>query len=278
MPVFRTLQELVYVRKKYSGDSLGLIPTMGALHKGHLTLIEKAASENEEVWVSIFVNPTQFNNPKDLEEYPIALNEDIEAIHSIRSNIQVFAPSVLEMYPEKAMADTYPLNGLDLVMEGAERPGHFDGVITIVSKLFSAIQPHRAYFGEKDFQQLQIIKNWVKNNAIPIEIIACPIIRETHGLAMSSRNSLLSKHAREEASFMYSTLKNCVEGNKTKKEIYDGIQTAFDARPNFTLHYALCVDEATLQEVDKIDKTLQQRLFIAASVEGVRLIDNIALK
>ena len=278
MPLFQTLRELNQVRKKYSDNSVGLVPTMGALHKGHLALIEKATQENEVVWVTIFVNPTQFNNSNDLKNYPVTLAEDVKSIHDVHPNIQIFAPSISEMYPQKAEANIYSFDGLDLVMEGKDRPGHFNGVITIVSKLFDTIQPHRAYFGEKDFQQLQIIKNWAKNNAIPTQIIACPIVREPHGLAMSSRNALLSKDIREEAGFIYKTLKRCTTGNKTKKEIYEEIEVAFNAHPNFTLHYALCVNEANLREVYEIDKSQQQRLFIAASVERVRLIDNIALK
>lgn len=278
MPLFQTLRELNQVRKKYSDNSVGLVPTMGALHKGHLALIEKATQENEVVWVTIFVNPTQFNNSNDLKNYPVTLAEDVKSIHDVHPNIQIFAPSISEMYPQKAEANIYSFDGLDLVMEGKDRPGHFNGVITIVSKLFDTIQPNRAYFGEKDFQQLQIIKNWAKNNAIPTQIIACPIVREPHGLAMSSRNALLSKDIREEAGFIYKTLKRCTTGNKTKKEIYEEIEVAFNAHPNFTLHYALCVNEANLREVYEIDKSQQQRLFIAASVERVRLIDNIALK
>jgi pantoate--beta-alanine ligase len=278
MPLIRTLTELQEVQNSFMSNACGLVPTMGALHKGHLALIEKALAENEIVWVSIFVNPTQFNNSEDLKNYPKVLSQDIEIIRSINPNINIFAPSTAEMYPRKVKAKTHAFHGLDAVMEGTDRPGHFNGVITIVSKLFDAIQPHRAYFGEKDFQQLQIIKNWAKNNAIPTQIIACPIVREPHGLAMSSRNALLSKAIREEAGFMYTTLESCATGNKTLTEIYEEIETAFNAHPNFSLHYALCVNETTLQEVSAIDKSQQQRLFIAASVEGVRLIDNIALK
>ena len=278
MPVFRTRKELVHVQKKYSRNSVGLVPTMGALHKGHLTLIEKAIQDNEEVWVSIFVNPTQFNNLKDLEAYPVTLKKDVDAIHSIRSDIRIFAPSILEMYPEKTVANTYPFNGLDLIMEGVERPGHFNGVITIVSKLFDAIQPHRAYFGEKDFQQLQIIKNWVRNENIPIQIIPCPIIRESNGLAMSSRNDLLSVQARNEAGFIYNALTHCANSKIAVPEMYAKIKKVFEKHPTFTLHYAVCVDETTLQEVSETNPNALQRMFIAATVEGVRLIDNIALK
>lgn len=278
MPLYRNVKEVHDIRGKKFAPPCGLVPTMGALHQGHLALIAKAKEENESVWVTIFVNPTQFNNPNDLKRYPSTLSEDVKAIYSIDPEIHIFAPTVTEMYPQKAEANTYAFNGLDLVMEGADRPGHFNGVITIVSKLFEVIQPHRAYFGEKDFQQLQIIKNWAQNNAVSTKIIACPIVREPHGLAMSSRNELLSKHARKEAGFVYQLLKECAALKNTKADIEQKIRSTFARHPNFTLHYALHVNEETLQEVFQFDSSQKQRLFIAASVEGVRLIDNIALK
>ncbi len=278
MPLYRNLEDVHYTRQKKSANQCGLVPTMGALHQGHLALIAQAQKENESVWVSIFVNPTQFNNPADLDKYPVSLAADVEAIHNIHPNIKIFVPSVSEMYPDKAEAMTFSFNGLDKVMEGADRPGHFNGVLTIVSKLFEVIRPHHAYFGEKDFQQLQIIKNWVNTTVIPTNIVPCPIVREANGLAMSSRNELLSKAARAEAGFIYTALKHCAESDMKKTEIYTHIAQAFAKHPAFKLHYALCVNEETLQEVFKIDSSQNQRLFIAASVEGLRLIDNIALK
>lgn len=278
MPIYWTLAELHHARKDEIGKTCGLVPTMGALHQGHLSLIEKALDSNECVWVTIFVNPTQFNKKEDLEKYPSDLMSDVAKIEKLDASIRIFAPSINEMYPNQVVSATHTFDGLDAAMEGADRPGHFEGVITIISKLFEAIQPQYAYFGEKDFQQLQIIKNWAHKHAIPTKIVGCPIVREAHGLAMSSRNALLSSHARLEAGFIYKTLQICVKQHKTKSAIYTCIGNAFDAHPSFKLHYVLCVQEETLQEVDVYGSGQRHRLFVAASVEGVRLIDNIALK
>lgn len=278
MPLYQNLEALHRERKKYLGNQCGLVPTMGALHQGHLALIERAQIENETVWVTIFVNPTQFNNPSDLHAYPVRLKEDVDAIHKINPNIHVFAPSIKDMYPKQVHAELHACNGLDAVMEGADRPNHFNGVITIVSKLFEVINPNRAYFGEKDFQQLQIIKNWVKTANIPTTIVPCSIVRENNGLAMSSRNELLTKATRAEAGFIYKTLEQCASNGMKKEAIYDHITNMFAKHPTFTLHYALCVDETTLKEVAEVNALDKQRLFVATSVEGVRLIDNIALK
>ena len=278
MPLYQNLEALHRERKKYLGNQCGLVPTMGALHQGHFALIEQAQVENESVWVTIFVNPTQFNNTSDLHAYPVCLKKDVEAIHKINPAINIFAPSVQDMYPKHVHATSYAFNGLDTVMEGADRPDHFNGVITIVSKLFEAVHPHSAYFGEKDFQQLSIIKNWVKTANIPITIVPCPIVREANGLAMSSRNELLTKTTRAEAGFIYKTLEHCASNYMKKAAIYAHIANVFAQHPTFTLHYALCVDETSLQEVTEVNPQENQRLFVATSVEGVRLIDNIALK
>lgn len=278
MPLYQNLEALYRERKKYLGNQCGLVPTMGALHRGHLALIEQAQIENERVWVTIFVNPTQFNNASDLHAYPVSLQEDVDAIHKINPTINIFAPSIRDMYPDQVHATSHAFNGLDTVMEGADRPDHFNGVITIVSKLFEVIKPNRAYFGEKDFQQLSIIKNWVKTANIPTTIVPCPIIREANGLAMSSRNELLTKTTRAEAGFIYKTLKHCASNGMKKAAIYSYIKIAFAKHPTFTLHYALCVDETSLKEVNEVNPQEKQRIFVATSVEGVRLIDNIVLK
>ena len=278
MPLYQNLEALHSVRQKYVGNQCGLVPTMGALHQGHLALINRAQQENESVWVTIFVNPTQFSQSADLDTYPADLMADVKAIHQIHPNIHVFAPPVEVMYPEQVRAKNYAFNGLDTVMEGNDRPGHFNGVITIVSKLFDTIHPHRAYFGEKDFQQLQIIKNWAKTANIPTTIVSCPIVRENNGLAMSSRNELLSKKRRSEAGFIYNTLEYCANSKMKKVDIYAYITNAFAKHPAFELHYAKCINETTLQEVPEVNAQEKQRIFIATSVEGVRLIDNIALK
>ena len=278
MPIYHTLKALNSARSTYKGDALGLVPTMGALHQGHLSLIAKAKRESEVVWVSIFVNPTQFDKKDDLNKYPESLVADVAAIHEIGADINIFAPTAKDMYPEGLVARAQILDGLDKQMEGADRPGHFDGVITIVAKLFEALQPHQAYFGEKDFQQLQIIKKWAKEQRIGTDIIACPIVREVNGLAMSSRNTQLSYKQRGEAGFIYEALLLCKNKSLNKDAVYDTISKAFATHPNFDLLYVFCVEEDTLNEVQEIATANKPRLFVAASIAGVRLIDNIALK
>ncbi len=278
MPIYHTLKALNSARSTYKGDALGLVPTMGALHQGHLSLIAKAKRESEVVWVTIFVNPTQFDKKDDLNKYPESLVADVAAIHEIGADINIFAPTAKDMYPEGLVARAQILDGLDKQMEGADRPGHFDGVITIVAKLFEALQPHQAYFGEKDFQQLQIIKKWAKEQRIGTDIIACPIVREVNGLAMSSRNTQLSYKQRGEAGFIYEALLLCKNKSLNKDAVYDTISKAFATHPNFDLLYVFCVEEDTLNEVQEIATANKPRLFVAASIAGVRLIDNIALK
>ena len=278
MPIYHTLKALNSARSTYKGDALGLVPTMGALHQGHLSLIAKAKRESEVVWVTIFVNPTQFDKKDDLNKYPESLVADVAAIHEIGADINIFAPTAKDMYPEGLVARAQILDGLDKQMEGADRPGHFDGVITIVAKLFEALQPHQAYFGEKDFQQLQIIKKWAKEQRIGTDIIACPIVREVNGLALSSRNTQLSYKQRGEAGFIYEALLLCKNKSLNKDAVYDTISKAFATHPNFDLLYVFCVEEDTLNEVQEIATANKPRLFVAASIAGVRLIDNIALK
>lgn len=278
MPLYHTLKALNSARSSYKGNALGVVPTMGALHQGHLSLIAKATRENEVVWVTIFVNPTQFDKKDDLDKYPESLVADVAAIHEISPDIHIFAPTASDMYPEGLAARAQTLDGLDKLMEGADRPGHFDGVITIVAKLFEALQPHQAYFGEKDFQQLQVVKKWVKNQHIPTRIVPCPIVREANGLAMSSRNAQLSPKQREEAGFIYKAMLHCKNNCLDKATVYSAIKQAFEAHPNFDLLYVLCAEEDSLKEVQELAAANKPRLFVAASIAGVRLIDNIALK
>ncbi|HRN98664.1 MAG TPA: pantoate--beta-alanine ligase, partial [Flavobacterium sp.] len=188
------------------GKSIGFVPTMGALHQGHLSLINNSLQENDVTVVSIFVNPTQFNNADDLAKYPRTLDADVAKIKSISPEVIVFAPSVDDMYPQKTQSDQFDFDGLEHQMEGRFRPGHFDGVGTIVKRLFEIVKPTRAYFGEKDFQQLQIVRKLVSKYKIPVQIVGCPIHREPNGLAMSSRNERLSAQQREQASFIYKVL------------------------------------------------------------------------
>ena len=261
-----------------NGD-IGLVPTMGALHRGHLALVQRAMAENAEVVVSIFVNPTQFDNPDDLEKYPKRLDSDLNLLRELADNLVVFAPSVEEMYGEDIQSRSYNFEGLENVMEGLHRPGHFNGVGTIVEALFRLIKPKRAYFGEKDFQQLQIIRKLVATQGLPVSIIGCPIVRESGGLALSSRNRRLSDRLRKEATFIYKTLKAAKKkfGTKSAAYVLNWIRQQFRAHPHLNLEYAEIADVDTLTPVLRKKKDRKYRAFIAAYANGVRLIDNIAL-
>ena len=258
--------------------SFGFVPTMGALHSGHLSLIERAKKENNFVIASIFVNPTQFDKKEDLDKYPNPIESDLELLSAVECDF-VFIPSVDEMYDTKIKSETFDFNGLDKVMEGAFREGHFDGVGTIVKKFFEIIQPQKAYFGEKDFQQLQIIKLMVKKNNLPIQIIPCDIYREKDGLAMSSRNSRLSAISRQAAPFIYQTLVNC-KNLIEKRNINDvkiTVKTQFKNNSDLELEYFEIADITTLTPTKHIDKNKKYRAFIAVRAGSIRLIDNIAL-
>ncbi|MBD1260305.1 pantoate--beta-alanine ligase [Maribacter polysiphoniae] len=260
-------------------DSLGLVPTMGALHIGHAALVERAVQENSVVVVSIFVNPTQFNNPEDLENYPQTLTADLDILEKIANHIIVFAPNIQEMYAENVTSTTYDFDGLDKVMEGAFREGHFDGVGTIVEALLTLVKPTRAYFGEKDYQQLQIIKKLTEIRHIPVEIVGCPIVREENGLAFSSRNERLTENMRKEASFIYRTLTTAKKKFGTESAVYvtEWVTKQFEEHPELELEYIAIAQADTLKPVVKKQKNKKYRAFIAVYTEGVRLIDNIAL-
>ena len=281
MNVLETKEDVLQFRSDLlkNGDELGLVPTMGALHEGHLELVRRACAENDTVLVSVFVNPTQFNNPDDLEKYPRTLGEDLEKLRTLPCDIHVFAPGVSEMYGSDISAHQYDFKGMAEVMEGAFRPGHFDGVGTIVEALLRLILPQRAYFGEKDYQQLQIIRQLAQQQQIPVEIIACPIVRESDGLAMSSRNRLLPKRLRNEAGFIFQTLKaaKTLFGMKSASEVKDYVRAAFEEHPDLELEYIEIADSETLQPVSRKQKNKKYRAFIAAYLGEVRLIDNIAL-
>ncbi|WP_159302349.1 pantoate--beta-alanine ligase [Maribacter litoralis] len=262
-----------------SSLNLGLVPTMGALHQGHASLIKKAVSENDKVVVSIFVNPTQFNNLEDLNKYPKTLDADLLLISEISEDIIVFTPDVSEIYPETVIPKIYDFEGLDKVMEGEFRDDHFNGVGTIVEELLIVVHPTKAYFGEKDFQQLRIIQKLTEIRQIPVEIIGCEIVREDHGLAMSSRNERLSKEIRQKAAFIYETLKTAKNkfGTDNVLNIKDWVVNEFKRTNDFELEYFDITDVETLTPVtDKINN-IKYRAFIAVYVENVRLIDNIAL-
>ncbi len=258
--------------------SIGFIPTMGALHKGHLSLIEKANNENDISVVSIFVNPTQFDKKEDLRSYPRTIEEDLALLQTIKCDV-VFVPSVSEIYDDNINALHFDFDGLEFEMEGKHRKGHFDGVGTIVKRFFEIVKPLKAYFGEKDFQQLQIIKKLVEKYRIPVQIIGCEIYREPDGLAMSSRNVRLTKAQRKEAPFIYKTLMKAKE--KLKK---DSIQTVikwvegeFKKNAVLQLEYFEIAHSKTLKPVRRKSKKASYRGFIAAFAGDIRLIDNIAL-
>lgn len=252
---------------------------MGALHAGHLSLIEASLKQNQITIVSIFVNPTQFNNAEDLEKYPRNLQKDIDLIEEISSEIVIFAPSVSDIYGENPKSEEFDFGGIDSVMEGAHRPGHFNGVGTIVKKLFEITSANYAYFGEKDYQQLCIIQKLVEVLKLNIKIIPCPTLRESNGLAMSSRNLRLSPEMREKASFIYQSLISAREifAEKDAQPTKDFIENLYENNPDFALEYFSIARQDNLQPVKEKEKDTQYRAFIATYAEGVRLIDNIPL-
>ena len=264
---------------KNQGKTIGLAPTMGALHEGHLSLINKAKEENDIAVVSIFVNPTQFNNPTDLEKYPRTLTADVEKISEYSEEVIIFAPSVSDIYGEEVLAQPFDFAGLDKVMEGSSRPRHFDGVGTIVKKLFEIVMPDRAYFGEKDYQQLLIIQQMVRQTGLPVTIVPCPIVRNSEGLALSSRNTLLSDAMRQRASFIYRTLLTAKErfATHTPAEVETWVVDTFAKESDFTLEYFTITDAHNLQHITTKEAGKEYRAFIVVYAEGVRLIDNISL-
>ena len=264
---------------KFQNKSVGFVPTMGALHEGHLSLVESSLNENDTTVVSIFVNPTQFDNNADLEHYPTDLAGDIALLKKSSEAIIIFAPDSSEIYDDEVQSREYDLNGLDQVMEGSFRKGHFEGVATIVQLLLEAVKPQRAYFGEKDFQQLQIIRLLVKQLGLNVEIRACPISRETNGLARSSRNERLSPLLRNRAGVIFQTLQTVKKkfGTVNAEELKDWVIKRFDDQEDFELEYFEIADVDTLTPLTEIKKNLKYRGFIAVYAESVRLIDNMAL-
>lgn len=281
MHVFKTKKELSsYISSRnFHANNIGLVPTMGALHLGHLALVERAVAENDVAIVSIFINPTQFNNSQDLEKYPKTLEKDFALLQGVSNNIIVFTPSVSEIYANNVQSKSYDFGGLEHVMEGEFRAGHFDGVGTIVQELFTITTPGKAYFGEKDFQQLAIIKKMVELEKIPVKVIGCPIVREESGLAMSSRNERLSPELRKEASLIYSTLKTAKEkfGTESAKEVVEWVKQQFKNHEEFRLEYIEIADIDTLKSIEKKERNKKYRAFIAVYADSIRLIDNIAL-
>ena len=279
MKVLKSKKTLIdYVeRQREMGKKIGFAPTMGALHEGHLSLYKAAKKENDEVISSIFVNPTQFNNPDDFQKYPKTLEKDLELLEKAGVDA-VYVPNVEEMYPDGLNSKKYDFDGLENEMEGKYRPGHFDGVGTIVEELFSQVQPHNAYFGEKDYQQLAIIKKMVEKTKLPVKIHGVPTLREEDGLAMSSRNVRLTETQRKEATIIYETLTKVKEWFKviSLEEIKQKVTDIF-RNSNFELEYFVIADEKTLKETDYFYKDKNYRAFIVAYADTVRLIDNMHL-
>jgi len=258
---------------------IGFVPTMGALHEGHLSLIRESLQHNDVTVVSIFVNPTQFNNPEDLAKYPRTLDADVAKIDSVSNKVIVYAPSVDDIYNGNTVSTSFDYDGLENQMEGRFRPGHFDGVGTIVKRLFEIVKPTNAYFGEKDFQQLQIVKKMTEKHHLDVKVIGCPIFREANGLAMSSRNERLSHSEREKAAIIYQTLQAAKTQFATQEPqaIINFVTATFEAIQGFELEYFEIADQATLVPATTKIEGKKYRAFIAVFVNKIRLIDTISL-
>ena len=271
-----------YMTATHHSKKVGFVPTMGALHAGHLSLLTESLKNNDITIISIFVNPTQFNNPTDLEKYPRTLAADVVKVQSISDKIIVYAPNINDVYEGATISNSFDYDGLEDQMEGKHRPGHFNGVGTVVSKLFDIVQPTNAYFGEKDFQQLQIVKKLVAKNKIAVNVVGCAILREPNGLAMSSRNERLTADERDQAAIIYNTLQDVVEKFNDKSIPLDAIShwvaKVFEKNPDFRLEYFEIADEDTLLPCLKRSFKKNFRAFIAVFVRDIRLIDTLSLK
>ena len=279
MVLFNEILPLQSYLSEFKGSSkIGFVPTMGALHRGHLSLVERAKKENDLVVASIFVNPTQFDKAEDLLKYPKTLESDKQLLNSVGCDV-IFAPTVQEMYPEKIASQKFNFAGLDAVMEGKFRLGHFDGVGTVVKRLFDIVKPDNAYFGEKDYQQLMIVKKMVETEKIPVNIIGCRISREPDGLAMSSRNKRLTEVQRLEAPLIYKSLQKAkaMFADNDLEKIKEMVSDKFFGNEILKLEYFEIADATTLLPADKKTEDKKYRGFIAVFADTVRLIDNIAL-
>lgn len=278
MNVFTTRKSLneALASLREAKKSVGFVPTMGALHEGHLALVKRALSESDTVVVSIFVNPTQFNNMQDLDKYPRMLQADVDLLSTL-GKVMVFAPTVEEVYPENDAYTPLELDGIDNVMEGEFRPGHFQGVVHVVRNLFQIVQPDQAYFGLKDFQQVAVIRLLTKKYNFPIQIIACPTLRETNGLAMSSRNLRLIEKEREDALIIIQTLKyiQSLKATKTPKEAKE-LAMEYFSNGKLRLEYLEIVNGANLKSLDN-EWNEYTVVCLAAFCGAVRLIDNLEL-
>ena len=269
-----------HLRKlKNDNITIGFVPTMGALHNGHTSLIKKSVLENDYSVVSIFINPTQFNNVNDYESYPINISRDIELLDSISENIILFRPDTEEIYSGKVVSDSYDFGDLDKYMEGQHRKGHFQGVATVVNKLFEIVSADNVYFGEKDFQQLRIIEDLVQKNGYKLNIIRCKTIRQNDGLALSSRNKKLDISSQNIATNLFKALSFAKKNFDTLdlEIIYAKVEDLLQNFPQISVDYFAIADENDLKPIKHKKKNQKYRAFIAADISGVRLIDNIKL-
>jgi len=265
---------------KAKNNTIGLVPTMGALHIGHASLIKRGLAENDVVVVSIFVNPTQFDNVSDLEKYPRTLQRDVTLLNTVSNDkIIVYSPSVEDIYGNNIASISFSFDGLEFEMEGRFRKGHFDGVGTIVKRFFEIVKPHNAYFGEKDFQQLQIVKKLVEKENLEVNIVGCEIYREPNGLAMSSRNERLTTKHKNEAPFIYKTLLEAKQKflSMSAQKVTEWVVKEFTKNLHLELEYFIIADTETLKPIKRKSVKKNYRAFIAAYAGEIRLIDNIAL-
>lgn len=277
MYIIREIKELQNLLTN-SPKSIGFVPTMGALHEGHISLIQQSQKENEITVCSIFVNPTQFNNQSDFDKYPITIDIDIEKLLASKTDV-LFLPSVLEMYPSGIeKTPIYDIGYLDTILDGKFRPGHFNGVSMIVHKLLNAVNPHKLYLGEKDFQQCLVIKRMIELQKLKVEVVTCPTLRDEDGLAKSSRNMRLNIDARKKAPSIYKCL-STIKNNQTKQS-FESLQkeclsTLSDL--GFETEYILLADASTLEILTEFDFSKKMVVLIASFLDGVRLIDNLRM-
>lgn len=266
-------------QKKEKGITIGFVPTMGALHEGHASLIDFALAKHKLVVVSIFVNPTQFNNAQDLEKYPRTIEQDTQFLSKYKEKILIYAPKAQDLYSGTIAATSYRFGKLEKVMEGAHRPGHFNGVGTVLNLLFREILPDEAFFGEKDFQQLLIVKKLVQLEKLPVTITGCPIHRQQDGLAMSSRNARLTKEQLKAAPFIYASLQTAQKQftEKSALEIKNMIKKGYSQHEGLDLEYFEIANASTLKPLSRKRENQKYRAFIAVFAGEIRLIDNIAL-
>lgn len=278
METITNSEELRRALGSWDRSGIGFVPTMGALHAGHRSLVERARRECATVVVSVFVNPTQFNDKTDLKNYPRTPEADLRLLEEVGADY-VFMPSVEEVYPEPDTR-TFDFGMIDKVMEGATRPGHFNGVAQVVSRLFDLVKPAKAYFGEKDFQQIAVIREMVRQLRIPVEIIPCPIVRGEDGLALSSRNTLLDTDHRTAAPYIYKVLKAAVEKSHqtTPDQLAAWVTAQVESNPLLKVIYFQVVDAATMQQVRTWEESPAIQGCIAVQAGDIRLIDNIKLR